>query len=398
MYGRPPPFRHGRPYCPRVMSRLSRTSPLLRRARRSAGLAVLGGLALLTIAWSNDVSVVIDGEEHELTTYAATVEDALEELDVQVDSADEVVPAPQAELEDGLEIDVLRAITVDVRVDGRTTRRITAPVGSVAGVLEEASLAEARERGALIHPSWSAPVEDGDVVDVRLPSAVELTVDGETEDVDTHASTVDALLAEQGVEVADTDVVTPEPSTAVDDAAQVVVERVEHDEVVEEIVLEHEEVREETDDLDEGDTQVEQEGRDGLREDTYRIEIVDGEETDRELIDREVVTEPRDRVVLVGTRTPPPPEPETPSTPSGSVWDRLAECEANGNWQNVSANGLYYGGLQFHLDTWRRHKPSGYPANPVDASREQQIAVGERVQASQGWEAWPHCSRVVGLR
>jgi resuscitation-promoting factor RpfB len=380
------------------MPPLTPTSPVLRRARRAAGLAVVGLLAVPLIAWSNDVSVVVDGQEHELTTYAATVGDALEELDVPLGPADEVAPAPGTELEDGLEIDVDRAITVDVRVDGRFMRRITATVGSVAGVLEAASLTSVRDRDALIHPGWSEPVDDGDVIDIQLPTPVELTVEGETEELDTHVSTVEALLAEQGVEVAGDDTVTPAPGTPLDEVDEVVVERVEIDEVVEEVVLEFDEERRDTDDLDEGETRVEVEGRDGLREDTYRVEVVDGEEVDRELIDREVVTEPRDRVVLVGTRTPPPPEPATPTTPSGSVWDRLAQCEANGNWQNVSSNGLYYGGLQFHLDTWNRHKPAGYPSNPVDASREQQITVGERVQASQGWAAWPHCSRVVGLR
>jgi resuscitation-promoting factor RpfB len=377
------------------MPPLTPPSPVLRRARRAAGLAVVGLLAVPLIAWSNDVSVVVDGEEHELTTYAATVGDALEELEVPLDPADEVAPAPSTELEDGLAIDVNRAVTVDVRVDGRFMRRITATVGSVAGVLEAASLTSVRDRDALIHPGWSEPVEDGDVIDIQLPTAVELTVEGETEELDTHVSTVEGLLAEQGVELAGDDTVTPAPDTPLDEVDEVVVERVEVDEVVEEVVLEFDEERRETDDLDEGETSVEVEGREGLREDTYRVEIVDGQEVDRELIDREVVTEPRDRVVLVGTRTPPPPEP---TTPSGSVWDRLAQCEANGNWQNVSSNGLYYGGLQFHLDTWNRHKPAGYPSNPVDASREQQITVGERVQASQGWAAWPHCSRVVGLR
>ena len=377
------------------MPPVSPVSSVLRRARRAAGLAVVGLLALPLIAWSNDVSVVIDGQEHELTTYATTVGDALEELDVPVGTADEVAPAPQAELEDGLEIEVSRAVTVDVHVDGRLTRRITAPVGSVAGVLEAADLDGVRDRGAMIEPGWSEPVEDGDAVHVHLPAVVQLTVDGETAELDTHVSTVEGLLAEQGVTLEDDDVVTPEPATPLGTVDEVVVERVAFDEVVEEVVLEHGEERRETDDLEEGQTRVEVEGRDGLRVDTFSVETVDGEEVDRELLDREIVTEPRDRVVLVGTRTPPPPEP---TTPSGSVWDRLAQCEANGNWQNVSSNGLYYGGLQFHLDTWNRHKLPGYPSNPVDASREQQIRVGERVQASQGWAAWPHCSRVVGLR
>ena len=34
---------------------------------------------------------------------------------------------------------------------------------------------------------------------------------------------------------------------------------------------------------------------------------------------------------------------------------------------------------------------------PNQATREQQIAVAERVQAGQGWGAWPVCSKQAGM-
>lgn len=371
-----------------MISRLPRLVPL-RHVSRLLSLAMVAGLALPLIATNTAVAVTVDGDEQDLQTYAATVEEVLEELEVEVAPADEVSPSLDATVEDGLEVEIERAIAVDVRVDGELVERVTEPVGSVAGVLETADL-DVRDDGALITPSWTAPVEDGDVIDVVLPSEVSLTVDGETADVETHVDTVEELLLDQDVDLGDDDLVTPGLGAAVAEVDEVVVERVSFDEVVEEVVLERGEVREETDDLDQGTTRVEDAGRDGLRHDTYRIELVDGEEVDRELVGREVVTEPRDRVVLVGTRQP------EPTTPSGSVWDRLAQCESGGNWSH--RGGTYHGGLQFHPDTWTRHKPSGYPQYAYQATREQQIVVGERVQASQGWAAWPHCSRVVGLR
>jgi resuscitation-promoting factor RpfB len=365
--------------------------PSLRHARRLFSLVMVASLAFPLIAAKTAVAVTIDGEEHEVQTYASTVGEVLDELDVEVEPIDEVSPPVHASLEDGVEIEVARAVSVEVRVDGEVVERVEEPVGSVAGVLEAVDL-DVREDGALISPAWTAPIEDGDVIDIVLPTDVALTVAGETEELQTHVGTVEELLLDQGVEVGDDDLVTPALDEPLDEADEVVVERVEFDQVVEEITLERGEVREETDQLDRGTTEVADEGRDGLRRDVYRLEIVDGEEVGRELVEQEVVTEPQDRVVRVGTRAP------APTTPSGSVWDRLAQCEANGNWQNVSSNGLYYGGLQFHLDTWNRHKPADFPSNPVDASREQQIVVGKRVQASQGWAAWPHCSRVIGVR
>ena len=77
-----------------------------------------------------------------------------------------------------------------------------------------------------------------------------------------------------------------------------------------------------------------------------------------------------------------------------SAWDRLAQCESGGNWQINTGNG-YYGGLQFSLRTWRAFGGSGMPHQ---ASKAQQIAVAERTLAAQGWNAWPSCSRKMGLR
>ena len=78
---------------------------------------------------------------------------------------------------------------------------------------------------------------------------------------------------------------------------------------------------------------------------------------------------------------------------SGSTWDALAQCESGGNWAINTGNG-YYGGLQFNLGTWQANGGAG---NPASASRSAQIAVAERVLASQGWGAWPACSAQLGL-
>jgi LysM repeat protein len=68
---------------------------------------------------------------------------------------------------------------------------------------------------------------------------------------------------------------------------------------------------------------------------------------------------------------------------SSGGWDAIAACESGGDWSINTGNG-YYGGLQFDQQTWEAHGGSG---NPADASREEQIAVAERVD----YDAWPNC-------
>ena len=68
-------------------------------------------------------------------------------------------------------------------------------------------------------------------------------------------------------------------------------------------------------------------------------------------------------------------------------WDAIAQCESGGNWSINTGNG-YYGGLQFDEGTWKSNGGTGSPAN---ASREEQIAVANRVAAARGTSPWPVC-------
>jgi len=80
-----------------------------------------------------------------------------------------------------------------------------------------------------------------------------------------------------------------------------------------------------------------------------------------------------------------------------SAWDRLASCESGGNWSINTGNG-FYGGLQFTSGTWLGYGGGTYADRADHATRSQQIAVANRVLASQGWGAWPACSSKLGLR
>ena len=78
-------------------------------------------------------------------------------------------------------------------------------------------------------------------------------------------------------------------------------------------------------------------------------------------------------------------------------WDAMAQCESGGNWVADTGNG-FYGGLQFTPSTWAAFGGTEYAPEAWQASREQQIAVAQKVQAAQGWGAWPACTSKLGLR
>jgi Transglycosylase-like domain len=104
------------------------------------------------------------------------------------------------------------------------------------------------------------------------------------------------------------------------------------------------------------------------------------------------------------TTAPPPPPPAAVApvaTGSGyndpnnpAAWDRLAQCESGGNWAADTGNG-YYGGIQFSLASWHGVGGTGYPHQ---ASRETQIAMGQRLWHQGGWSHWPACTSKLGYR
>ncbi|MFE4575396.1 transglycosylase family protein [Streptomyces chartreusis] len=78
------------------------------------------------------------------------------------------------------------------------------------------------------------------------------------------------------------------------------------------------------------------------------------------------------------------------SAATASEWDAVAQCEAGGNWSINTGNG-YYGGLQFSASTWAAYGGTQYAATADQATKAQQIAIGEKVLAGQGKGAWPNC-------
>ncbi|MFC5212607.1 transglycosylase family protein [Streptomyces coerulescens] len=79
-----------------------------------------------------------------------------------------------------------------------------------------------------------------------------------------------------------------------------------------------------------------------------------------------------------------------------STWNKVAACESTSRWDVNTGNG-YYGGLQFAQSTWEAYGGTRYAARADLATKDQQIAVAEKVLDGQGPGAWPLCSVRAGL-
>ena len=96
--------------------------------------------------------------------------------------------------------------------------------------------------------------------------------------------------------------------------------------------------------------------------------------------------------ILIGTTLSVPAEAVTMRT-----WSKLAKCESGGRWHISTGNG-YYGGLQISPRTWRAFGGRKFARTPHKATKREQVRVAKRIKRNQGWGAWPHCSRRIGVR
>ncbi|MER5936694.1 transglycosylase family protein [Streptomyces sp. NPDC001928] len=78
------------------------------------------------------------------------------------------------------------------------------------------------------------------------------------------------------------------------------------------------------------------------------------------------------------------------------TWNKVAACESTNRWHVNTGNG-FYGGLQFAQSTWEAYGGTRYAARADLATKDQQIAVAEKVLDGQGPGAWPLCSVRAGL-
>ncbi|MHC3470620.1 transglycosylase family protein [Streptomyces sp. 7R007] len=80
----------------------------------------------------------------------------------------------------------------------------------------------------------------------------------------------------------------------------------------------------------------------------------------------------------------------------GSTWDKVANCETGGSWSENSGNG-FYGGLRLSQEDWEKYGGLDYAPSADLASRNQQIAVAEKLLAAEGVGAFHTCGLTSGL-
>ena len=359
----------------------------------AAGATALA-LAGTTFGYANlnkAVTLSVDGQTTDVRTAANTVGAVLESRGIEVNSHDVVAPSVNTKVQDGTRIAVKFGRQVTFTVDGAAQTIWTTAV-TVDDALNALSVDLA---GAELSTSRGSAIgRQGLTIVIATQKKIIIVDAGTKRTITTTGQTLADALAAAKIKVDEDDKLSASPDTRLVDGKKFTFTQVDVSSKTKRIKVDFDTVRKKSSKLKKGVTKIDTEGVRGVRAITYELVRHNGKIVKRVKIKSRLLSKPKSEVILVGTKKTTTSKSSGSSTPSGSVWDKLAKCESGGNWSINTGNG-YYGGLQFSLSTWRAYGGSGLPSN---ASREQQIAIAKKLQADAGWGAWPACSAKLGLR
>ncbi|WP_456788416.1 ubiquitin-like domain-containing protein [Cellulomonas sp. P5_C5] len=360
----------------------------------AAALVLAGGSAAFAHA-QKTVTLDVNGEVAQLSTFAGSVEGFLDDQGVVVGERDLV--SQSGSLREGTEIVVRHAHQVSVSVDGVETS-----VWTTALSADEAldTLAARGQSVALVASRSAAGGRPELALDLTLRGPAEVLVDGTTLQVTDADASVAQVLGELGVTLNALDRVSVVQGAA--GRVQVVVNRV----VVQDVTSTLEVAFASTTQQDAARYTDQKRtltaGVPGVRTLVERVTTVDGVESGRVTVSDAVTQAPVDEVLSVGTKTRPvaPAAPPTgasegsPVTAGGDAdslnWAALARCESGGNPTAVSSTGKYHGLYQFSVSTWQAVGGAGLPS---DASADEQTARAKMLYNRSGAGQWPHCGK-----
>jgi len=299
-----------------------KTGELLKRKIRryvvpTVAMVVLAAITLVVCAAvSGKVVYIYDGDVvTNLKTAKFTVGEALEEAEIIPGEFDVVDPSADTAIENGMEIHITRAIPISL-TDGGQTREVYTLSQTVADVLKEQGITYAGFD--TVSPAPEMPVARGMCIDVRRSKTIMYTGDGETLPVSTLMNTVGEMMVALGVSMDENDFTEPSMDTALYEGLEVRLVRVEAITVTEEETVGYTIEEKNTSALTKGKTRVAQNGKNGVRTNTYSVVMHNGEEVSRELVSSEITREPVKKIVEKGTAAPKAAPKKTGSSSSTS--------------------------------------------------------------------------------
>jgi uncharacterized protein YabE (DUF348 family) len=277
------------------------------------GLLFLGGVLLLILSTTHTTSafhpdtsyIAIISHDHEtqtVPTHEPTVGALLKKLNIPVNSRDRVEPSLDTAIaQDNLRINIYRATPVTI-TDGTTTTSTYSAAATPRSVVAEAGLPLNAEDGVSSQPAENLVSQQSLGERIVINRSLPLTLNdyGTVLSMRTHAKTVADLLRVKNIHLTTADTVIPALNTPITANMQVFVTR-KGTQIVTQTQAIPVPTQTVTDpSLSFGTTAVRQQGTPGTQVLTYQVNMENGKEVDRTLLQTVVTVPPVPQIVAQG--------------------------------------------------------------------------------------------------
>ncbi|MFJ3390844.1 MULTISPECIES: ubiquitin-like domain-containing protein [unclassified Lysinibacillus] len=247
-------------------------------------------------------SVTLDanGETIEVTTHAKTVEQLLQDQNIDIAEHDKISPSLNTKIVNGLAISWEQAKEITISVDGNQSKVWTTET-QVKDILKEANI-EVSEHDSLVQ-SLDTEIGADNKIDIQKAFQVSLVDGVNKRQVWSTSTTVANFLKQQGIQLNEFDRVENNLKDVITPQSKITVVRVEKVIDVVEESLDFAIEKKQDASLQKGKQKVVTAGQKGLMTKTFEVVKENGQVVAKNLQSEKVVKESQKQVVAVGTKT-----------------------------------------------------------------------------------------------
>ena len=312
-----------------------------------------------------------DGEDKSFLTRETTLKDALKGAGIRVDQSDMVEPALNSQLiASNYDVNIYRARPVTI-IDGETRQRVMTPYRTAKQIVQQANIV-LHDEDKLAMSMDSNLIQDGSSVQLNIGRATPFSFNlyGKTFQAYTQAKTVADLLREKNIKLGPNDGVSLPTNAPITAGMSLQVWRNGVQTITQEqdVAFSTRQVQDTNQPV--GYKQVQTPGTAGKEEVTYQINMQNGIEVSRTVIQTVVTQQPSEQVEVIGTKVLLPPGSHTDWMSAAGISsgdygyvDYIITHESNWNPASASSNG-YYGLGQTNLNSISSACPS-WRSDPI---------------------------------
>lgn len=245
------------------------------------------------------VALSLDGKKQMVKTHADTINELLQELDVEVGKEDYLSLAKGTEVSDDLKVVWTPAVEVSLTIDGETTSNWTLSETVGEFLKEEGIQLRAEDK---VSESMDEAIEEDMNITIEKAFPIALKVGKEKREIWSTSTTVADFLKSEKVSLNKLDQVSPALSNRLTQESAVTVTRVEKVTDVVEEPISYETIKRTDPSLEKGKEKIITEGQEGLISKTYELTRENGKTISKELVSEKTVQEKVDQVVAIGTK------------------------------------------------------------------------------------------------